>query len=87
MAQEQSVHEQPAHTVVLDALEEKNETKQSSWWNRWGKPRVADQVIDLIVLFFILIIVFHVYPTSGVVLLFNFILCYGLSWLSCGYLV
>lgn len=48
MAQEQSVHEQPAHTVVKDAMEENKETKQSSWWNRWGKPRVADQeqVID-----------------------------------------
>ncbi|KAG0617201.1 hypothetical protein M758_5G172400 [Ceratodon purpureus] len=44
MAQEQAVHEQPAHAVVKD-VEEANikETKQRSWWSRWGKPQVTDQ--------------------------------------------
>lgn len=45
IAQEQAVHEQPARAVVKNVVEENKETKQSSWWSRWGKPRDPDQVM------------------------------------------
>jgi hypothetical protein len=52
IAEQQAVHEQPTHAAVIKNVEEPNqETKQSSWWSRWGKPQVTNQVIDWVCFF------------------------------------